>query len=57
LQHAPRQHAVNIADVDLVNTSENEQTSTAKLNVYASDMVHLTGVSLLNLTPDNIHFV
>jgi hypothetical protein len=48
---------VNIADVDLVNTSASNQSSTANLNVYASDMVHLTGVSLTSLTPDNIHFI
>jgi hypothetical protein len=51
------QHAVNIADVDLVNMSTNNQSSTANLNVYASDMVHLVGVSLSNLTSDNIHFI
>jgi hypothetical protein len=50
-------HAVNIADVDLVNTSGSSQNSTANLEVYASDMVHLTGVSLTNLTSDNIHFI
>jgi hypothetical protein len=51
------QSAVNIADVDLVNVSGNNQSSTANLNVYASDMVHLTGVSLTSLTPDNIVFI
>jgi hypothetical protein len=52
------QHAVNIADVDLVNTSASKNaTSTADLNVYASDMVHLTGVSLTSLVADNIHFI
>jgi hypothetical protein len=49
-------HVVNIADVDLVNTSGSNQSSTANLNVYASDMVSLTGVSLTSLTSDNIHF-
>jgi hypothetical protein len=53
----PIQHAVNIADVDLVNTSGSTQNSTANLNVYASDMVHLAGVSLSSLTSDNIHFI
>jgi hypothetical protein len=48
-------HVVNIADVDLVNTSASNQTSTANLNVYASDMVSLTGVSLTSLT-NNIQF-
>jgi hypothetical protein len=51
------QHAVNIADVDLVNTSASNQNSTANLNVYASDMVHLVGVSLTSLTSENIHFI
>jgi hypothetical protein len=50
-------NAVNIADVDLVNMSASNQSSTANLNVYASDMVHLTGVSLTSLTPDNIFFL
>jgi hypothetical protein len=50
-------HAVNIADVDLVNTTSSNQSSTANLNVYASDMVHLTGVSLASLTSANINFV
>jgi hypothetical protein len=50
-------NAVNIADVDLVNTTMSAQTSTANLNVYASDMVHLIGVSLSSLTPDNIQFI
>jgi hypothetical protein len=50
----PIQHVVNIADVDLVNTSGSPQNSTNNLNVYASDMVHLTGVSLTSLTSDNI---
>jgi hypothetical protein len=36
------EHVVNIADVDLVNTSGSNQNSTAHLNVYASDMVNLT---------------
>jgi hypothetical protein len=49
--------AVNIADVDLVNTSGSPQNSTFGLNVYASDMVHLTGVSLANLTSANFHFI
>jgi hypothetical protein len=48
---------VNIADVDLVNTSASNQTSTANLNVYASDMVSLTGVSLTSLTSANIEFI
>ena len=48
---------VNIADVDLVNTSATNQSSTANLNVYASDMVNLTGVSLTGLTSANIHFI
>jgi hypothetical protein len=51
------QHAVNIADVDLVNASASNQGSTANLNVYASDMVHLVGVSLSSLVADNIHFI
>jgi hypothetical protein len=49
--------AVRIADVDLVNLSGSPQSSTADLNVYASDMVHLVGVSLSGLTADNIHFI
>jgi hypothetical protein len=49
-------HVVNIADVDLVNTSGSPQNSTANLNVYASNMVSLIGVSLTSLTSDNIHF-
>jgi hypothetical protein len=48
---------VKIADVDLVNTGGNNQSSTANLNVYASDMVSLTGVSLTSLTSANIHFI
>jgi hypothetical protein len=48
---------VHIADVDLVNTSGIPQSATFNLNVYASDMVSLTGVSLTSLTPDNIHFI
>jgi hypothetical protein len=48
---------VHIADVDLVNTSSNAQSSTANLNVYASDIVSLLGVSLTSLVPDNIHFI
>jgi hypothetical protein len=48
---------VNIADVDLVNTSASNQSSTANLHVYASDMVSLTGVSLTDLTPANILFI
>jgi hypothetical protein len=51
------QHAVNIADVDLVNMSGNNQTSTANINVYASDMVHLTGVSLSDLHSASIQFI
>ena len=51
------EHVVNIADVDLVNTSGSNQNSTAHLNVYASDMVNLTGVSLTSLTSANIHFI
>jgi hypothetical protein len=50
-------HVVNIADVDLVNTSASNQTSTANLHVYASDMVSLTGVSLTSLAPDNIFYL
>jgi hypothetical protein len=52
----PPHPVVNIADVDLVNTSGSPQNSTNNLNVYASDMVSLVGVSLTSLTPDNIHF-
>jgi hypothetical protein len=48
---------VQIADVDLVNTTGTPQNSTFNLNVYASDMVSLTGVSLTSLTSDNIHFL
>jgi hypothetical protein len=55
--YAAGNNVVNIADVDLVNTSASNQTSTANLNVYASDMVHLTGMSLTSLTSDNIHFI
>jgi hypothetical protein len=55
--YAAGNNVVNLADVDLVNTSASNQSSTANLNVYASDMVHLTGVSLTSLTPDNIHFI
>jgi hypothetical protein len=47
---------VNIADVDLVNTGGSNQSSTANLHVYASDMVSLTGVSLPSLTSANIVF-
>ena len=47
---------VNIADVDLVNASGFDQNSTANLNVYASDMVHLLGVSLTSLTSANIQY-
>jgi hypothetical protein len=54
--YAAGNNAVNIADVDLANTGTTTQKSTANVNVYASDMVHLTGVSLTSLTPDNIHF-
>jgi len=50
-------NAVNIADVDLVNSTGLEQTSTAGLHVYASDMVHLTGVSLASLAHYNIAFI
>jgi hypothetical protein len=53
----PGQTMVNIADVDLVNNSASLQNSTAHLNVYASDMVSLIGVSLKSLANDNIHFV
>jgi hypothetical protein len=53
----PIQHVVHIADVDLVNTTTSNQSSTANLNVYASDMVSLVGVSLSSLMPDNIHFI
>jgi hypothetical protein len=48
---------VNIADVDLVNTSASNQGATDSLNVYASDMVSLTGVSLTSLTSTNIHYL
>jgi hypothetical protein len=48
---------VNIADVDLVNTSASNQNSTANLNVYASDMVNLNGVSLTGLTSANIFYL
>jgi hypothetical protein len=48
---------VNIADVDLVNTSATNQSSTSALNVYASDMVSLTGVSLTGLTSHNIFYL
>jgi hypothetical protein len=48
---------VNIADVDLVNTSASKQSATDSLNVYASDMVSLTGVSLTSLTSTNIHYL
>jgi hypothetical protein len=51
-----RPEVVHIADVDLVNLSGSAQNSTFNVNVYASDMVSLTGVSLTNLTSDNIHF-
>jgi hypothetical protein len=56
---SPLQHpqVVHIADVDLVNTSGSPQNSTFNLNVYASDMVSLTGVSLTSLTSNNIHFI
>jgi hypothetical protein len=47
----------NIADVDLVNTTGSDQSSTANLNVYASDMVNLQGVALTSLTSANIHFI
>jgi hypothetical protein len=48
--------AVNIADVDLVNTTNIPQSSTANVNVYASDMVSLPGISLTSLTSTNIEF-
>ena len=48
---------VNIADVDLVNTTATNQSSTANCNVYASDMVSLIGVSLPSLTSANIDVV
>jgi hypothetical protein len=48
---------LHIADVDLVNTSASNQTSTANLDIYASDMVSLVGVSLSSLTSANIHFI
>jgi hypothetical protein len=48
---------VNIADVDILNNSGANQTSTANMNVYASDLVHLTGVSLASLTEHNVQFV
>jgi hypothetical protein len=44
---------VHIADVDLVNTSASNQSSTTNLHVYASDMVSLVGVSLTDLTSGN----
>ena len=47
----------NIADVDLVNNTSTAQTSTANLNVYASDMVSLAGVPLSSLAPGNIHLI
>ena len=50
-------HNVNIADVDLVNPGASAQGSTANLNVYASDVVSVLGVSLTSLVPDNIHFI
>jgi hypothetical protein len=53
----PTHTVVNIADVDLVNTTASDQSSTANLQVFASDMVSLVGVSLTSLTPDNIHFI
>jgi hypothetical protein len=49
--------AVNIADVDLVNTSASNQSSTANLHVYASDMVGLPGVSLTGLASADVHFI
>jgi hypothetical protein len=54
--YAAGNNVVNVADVDLVNTSASDQSSTANLNVYASDMVNLTGVSLAGLTT-HIHFI
>jgi hypothetical protein len=50
-------HAVNIADVDLVNTTTSNQNATVNLNVYASDMVHLVGASLTGLASHNIDFI
>jgi hypothetical protein len=47
---------MTIADVDLVNTGNTPQNSTANVNIYASDMVTLLGVSLTDLIPANIHF-
>jgi hypothetical protein len=57
--YAAANNVVNIADVDLVDRSLNTEMSTADsyVQVYASDMVSLVGVSLASLTPDNIHFV
>jgi hypothetical protein len=48
---------VNIADVDLVNTTASNQSSTANLHVYASDMVSLVGVPLASLAAANIQFI
>jgi hypothetical protein len=48
---------VNIADVDLVNMSPSAQSSTANLQVYASDMASLVGVSLASLSTANIQFI
>jgi hypothetical protein len=55
--YAAGNNVVNIADVDLVNTGASNQSSTANLHVYASDMVSLTGVSLTSLTSANIDFI
>jgi hypothetical protein len=50
---------VNIADVDLVNTTGAALTSTnnAGFHIYASDMVHIAGITLGQLSDANIHFV
>ena len=48
---------VNIADVDFVSTAgTTTNTNAATMHIYASDMVHLAGVSLSSLTNADIHF-
>jgi hypothetical protein len=49
---------VNVADVDFRNTTGTAQTTTnmAGVDIYASDIVHLTGVSTTALANANIHF-
>jgi hypothetical protein len=51
-----------IMDLALTNTAAvkaggTEATNAATVTLHGSDMVQLTGVSLLSLNPGNVHFV